>query len=128
MPAYTKDGLPITAEKDGFVQRGKEVGDLLLSFDHIPKGDYASMFADLPEGRCQSPHWGYVLKGKIKITYADREEILEAGQAYYLPPGHVPTVLEDADVVQFSEPAAFHTTVETGFVEGAEHAHGAKTR
>jgi hypothetical protein len=26
--------------------------------------DHAALFKGLPDDRCQSPHWGYVLKGK----------------------------------------------------------------
>lgn len=112
MPSYRPDQLPITAQEGGFVQHSIEAGDLLLAFEHIPKGDYAAMFADLPGGRCQSPHWGYLIRGKLRLTYADRVETFEAGQAYYIPPGHVPEVLEDADVVEFSEPAAYHQTID----------------
>ncbi len=118
MPVFSRDNVPVTASSDVFEQRSVEVGDLLLSFDRFAKGDYTDAFKDLPGGRCQSPHWGYLLKGRIRIIYEDREEIVEAGQAFYFPPGHVPEVLEDVEIVQFSEPAAFHTTVDEGF----EHA------
>jgi len=43
-----------------------------------------------------------VLKGRLRILYADREEVLTAGQAYYLPPGHNVVVEEDCEVVEFS--------------------------
>ena len=50
--------------------------------------DLAPVLKGLPDDRCQCPHWGYVLKGRMVVTYGDREEIVNAGDAYYLPPGH----------------------------------------
>jgi ethanolamine utilization protein EutQ (cupin superfamily) len=43
----------------------------------------------LPDDRCQCPHWGYVVNGRLTFRYADREEISEAGDVFYTPPGHV---------------------------------------
>jgi ribosomal protein L16 Arg81 hydroxylase len=39
------------------------------------------------------------------VRYADREEVLGAGDLFYLPPGHTPLVEEDAEFVEFSRPA-----------------------
>src|SRR6186997_2129278 len=52
--------------------------------------DHAPLLKGLPDDRCQCPHWGYVLKGRMTFRYADREEVFEAGDAFYAPPGHVP--------------------------------------
>ena len=47
-----------------------------------------------------------MLQGSITYRYADRDEIIEAGDAYYAPPGHVPVANEPGtECVQFS-PAA----------------------
>jgi hypothetical protein len=43
-----------------------------------------------PDDRCQCPHWGYVFKGKLTWRFADQEEVFEAGDAFYVPPGHTP--------------------------------------
>jgi hypothetical protein len=37
--------------------------------------------------------------------YADREEVLRAGDLYYLPSGHTAIVEEDFESVEFSPPA-----------------------
>lgn len=39
---------------------------------------------------CQCPHRRYVLRGRLTFRFADRDEVVEAGDAFYLPPGHVP--------------------------------------
>ena len=41
------------------------------------------LFVGLPDDRCQCPHMGYVIKGKLKFAFADgNEELYEAGDAY----------------------------------------------
>ena len=47
--------------------RGYSVGFEKYTAD----ADLAPLFAGLPDDRCQCPHWGYVIKGKVKFTYAD---------------------------------------------------------
>jgi hypothetical protein len=44
----------------------------------------------LPDDHCHCPHWGYVFKGKMTARYADCDEVYEAGDAFHIPPGHVP--------------------------------------
>ena len=48
------------------------------------------------------PTLGYVLKGRVTYRYADRDEVFEAGDAFYLPPGHIPIVDAGCELVQFS--------------------------
>ena len=64
--------------------------------------DMAPMFKGLPDDRCQCPHWGYVVKGKLTFPFADREEVFEAGDAYYVGPGHTPILYAGTEVVEFS--------------------------
>jgi quercetin dioxygenase-like cupin family protein len=64
--------------------------------------DGTPLLKGLPGDRCQCPHWGYVLKGRITYRFADHEEVFEAGDAFYLPPGHVPVVDAGSEFVQFS--------------------------
>jgi len=64
--------------------------------------DLAPMLAALPGGHCSCPHWGYMLKGRMVVRYGDREETVEAGDAFYMPPGHAPEAAAGAEFVQFS--------------------------
>jgi hypothetical protein len=34
--------------------------------------------------------WGYVIAERMRVVFDDREEIYEAGDAFYQPPGHRP--------------------------------------
>ena len=65
--------------------------------------DATPLLKGLPDDLCQCPHWGYVIKGTMTWRFADREEIYQAGDAYYAPPGHVPVQHQPGtEVVQFS--------------------------
>ncbi len=66
----------------------------------------------LPDDRCPTPHWGYVVKGKL--TYiGEREEAIEGDEAFYVPGGH--TLMADAgtEVVFFSPTLEWQQTLET---------------
>jgi quercetin dioxygenase-like cupin family protein len=43
-----------------------------------------------------------VLKGRLTFRFADHEEVFEAGDAFYLPPGHVPLADAGSELLQFS--------------------------
>jgi hypothetical protein len=64
--------------------------------------DGSPLLKGLPGDSCPCPHWGYVLKGRLTYRYADREEVFEAGDAFYLPPGHVPLAEAGSELIQFS--------------------------
>jgi mannose-6-phosphate isomerase-like protein (cupin superfamily) len=51
---------------------------------------------------CQCSHYGNVLRGRMRVRYADREEAVEAGDAYYLVPGHAPMMEAGTEIVEFS--------------------------
>jgi len=65
--------------------------------------DATPMLKGLPNDQCQCPHWGYVIKGRLTYRIGDREEVFEAGDAFYLSPGHLPVHNEPgSEFVQFS--------------------------
>src|SRR5438445_10212340 len=89
------------------------VGEYTVGFEHFREdADATPLFAGLPEDRCQSPHWGYVMAGKVTFRYADRDEVYEAGDAYYAPPGHIPVVTAGTELVEFSSTEEYGRTME----------------
>jgi hypothetical protein len=65
--------------------------------------DATPLMKGLPDDRCQCPHWGYVITGQLHFRFADHEETFKAGDAFYLPPGHVPFKHQPGtQIVQFS--------------------------
>jgi hypothetical protein len=73
--------------------------------------DATPLLKGLPDDRCQCPHWGQVIKGRLTYRFADREEVFEAGDAFYLPPGHIPVQNEPgSELLQFSPTKAMGET------------------
>jgi hypothetical protein len=64
--------------------------------------DGTPLLKGLPDDRCPCPHWGYVVKGKLTYRFDDHEEVFEAGDAFFLPPGHIPLATAGSELVQFS--------------------------
>lgn len=74
--------------------------------------DAAPLFKGLPDDRCQCPHWGYVIKGRLRYRFKDHEEVYEAGDAYYVSPGHTPVLEAGVEYVEFSPSAELAKTME----------------
>lgn len=65
--------------------------------------DIAPLLQGLEGDLCQSPHWGYLIDGKLTTTYADgTQEEVNASELFYWPPGHTVKVEQDAEIVLFS--------------------------
>lgn len=109
----SKDNLPIETIGDVYEGRFANWGEFSGYFEKIKGGtDFSPLFVGLPDDMCQSPHWGYVFKGKLRFTYKDHEEVISAGEAYYAPPGHTVAIIEDAETVEFSPSAELQATLE----------------
>ena len=79
--------------------------------------DVAPLLAGLDDGLCFAPHWGYVARGRVVVTYGDGStETCTAGQVVHWPAGHTVRVEEDAEIVMFS-PAAEHLAVMNHMLE-----------
>ena len=64
--------------------------------------DLAPLFKGLPNDQCQCEHMGYVIRGKVAFRSDAGEELFEAGDAYYVGPGHTPILYADTEVIEFS--------------------------
>jgi hypothetical protein len=94
----------------GYEARTARWGDYRAYFERIAAGTDFSPYYE----RCDCPHWGYVFTGKLRFAYADgSEEVVSAGEMYYVPPGHTFQVLEDAETVEFSPAAEYDRHLET---------------
>ena len=83
--------------------------------------DLGPMLAALPGGHCSCPHWGYLFKGRMTVRYADDTEVYEAGDAFYMPPGHVPVGDAGSEFVLFSPADLFAAT--DAAIQAAMQAH-----
>ena len=102
MRGSAKD-LPKTVDEKELTIREADWGELHVDIVVCHETlDIAPVLKGLPGDMCQCPHWGMILKGRKLVRYADHEEILVAGDAYYMAPGH--TTVTDAGTkwVEFS--------------------------
>jgi hypothetical protein len=104
MPKTSKETASKLDSISGILENHfEELDGYTVSFEsHTGTMDGAPFFRGLPDDRCQCPHWGYVINGKITFRFADRDETYVAGDAYYVPPGHTPVVFAGGEVVSFS--------------------------
>jgi uncharacterized cupin superfamily protein len=49
-------------------------------------------------------HFGYVVKGKVAFRSSGGEEVFEAGDAYYVGPGHTPVLYAGSSARPESSP------------------------
>lgn len=104
MPKVSRETASETVTTEGLEVRLEHLdGGYSVCFEsHTADADLAGLFRGLPDDRAQLPRWGYVIEGKLGFRFADREEIFEAGDAYYVPPGHTPVHYAGAEIVEFS--------------------------
>jgi hypothetical protein len=113
MPKASKETASTVEDMGVMEGRYEELGGYTVGFETFRKdADAAPLMKGLPDDRCQSPHWGYVVSGKVTFSYADREEVCEAGDAYYAEPGHVPAVIAGTEVIEFSPTGDYERTLE----------------
>ncbi|MDN3690125.1 cupin domain-containing protein [Cyclobacterium jeungdonense] len=84
-------------------------GEMTVAVNEMPAGtDLALLLEGLKNDSCQVPHWGYILKGVLRLTYDDGTEVvLKEGDVFYMPPGHVAVVEEDLKLMNFSPQEGF---------------------
>ena len=104
MPKVSRDGATQGGEFGPVVDRSDQLDGYTVNFTSFREDiDATPLMKGLPDDRCQCPHWGYVIAGRVTFRYADHEEVFEAGDAFYTPPGHVPVKHEPGtEFVMFS--------------------------
>ncbi len=112
MHAATHD-LPIAVDVDEVTIRGTEWGDWHVEHMTVKTlVDMTPLLKGLPHDMCQCPHWGYLLRGTMRVRYPDREEVIEGGQAYYLAPGHVPVMEAGTELLEFSPKGPYQVSMD----------------
>lgn len=106
--------MPVAIGGDGVELRKQPLGDdMSVAFVSARKGtDLRPALRGLPQDLCQCPHWGYVIRGTVRMHTADGHKDFTAGDAFYLAPGHAPEVLEDVEYVDFSPTQAFDQVIQ----------------
>ena len=88
-----------------YTGRSIDAAGIRIAFESMP-GHFPpdeSPFKGLPDDRCQCDHWGYCFKGSFRVTYLDGpDEIIRAGEAYHLRPGHFVQTIEPVELLELS--------------------------
>jgi hypothetical protein len=86
--------------------RSVDSGGIRIAFESMPASfpPDESPFRGLPDDRCQCDHWGYCFEGSFRVTYEDGspDEIVGAGEAYHLRPGHFVQTIEAVRLLELS--------------------------
>ena len=73
--------------------------------------DFTPLLKGLEDDLCQCPHWGYVIKGEMEVTYTNGDtETYLTGDLFYMASGHTLRIPQDTECVMFS-PQAEHCVV-----------------
>ena len=113
MAKISKDRASRVESAEGFEGRYEELGGYTVGFEtYTADADMAPLFKGLPNDRCQCPHWGVVLKGKLIYHYEDGDDVITAGEAYYVKPGHTPEIFAGTEIVEFSPTTELNKTLE----------------
>jgi hypothetical protein len=104
MPKVSKDSATQGGDHGPVVERSEELDRYTVNFVTFRQDiDQTPLLKGMPDDHCQCPHWGYVTKGRLTFRFADHDEVFEAGDAFYFPPGHIGVGNEpDSEYVQFS--------------------------
>jgi hypothetical protein len=114
MPSVARDRIAHVDDWGVVEDRHEDVDDTTISFVTIRQDvDAAPLLRGLPDDRCPCPHWGYVFKGRLTFRLGDREETYAAGDAFSVPPGHVPTAEPGTEYLQFSPAEELRRVSET---------------
>lgn len=96
--------LPVSIAAPGATITSEAFGNMVVAYTSLSKGtDLGPLLEGLSNDHCQCPHWGYIIKGKIRVSYQDgTEELTEGGNLFYWPAGHTGVVEEDIEFIEFS--------------------------
>jgi hypothetical protein len=111
----TKDELEPMVLGD-YEGRSIDAAGIRIAFESMPAQfpPDESLFAGLPNDRCQCDHWGYVFSGSFRVTYLDGpDEVIRAGEAYHLRPGHFVRTIEPVELLELSPVAEHDRTMAT---------------
>ena len=97
VPGATARQIPDFGDATGYGKIGGEYFSLGEGTDISP------LLQGLDGDLCQCPHWGYVMQGKLTVTFDDgHSETVQASDMFYWPPGHTVRADADTEMVLFS--------------------------
>ncbi|MFL5799885.1 MAG: hypothetical protein ACJ77A_18400 [Actinomycetota bacterium] len=124
MPKVSKESVTPRTGGPATEWRGDLDGYTVSLVETADAADLTPLLQGLPGDQCPSPHWGYVMSGRMWWRFGDREEQFGPGEAFYVQPGHTSGVDGDTAFVVFS-PAEVMAEVEAHMMRRAQELQGA---
>jgi hypothetical protein len=106
-----KEEIPVRINVPGAIARqiqdfGDATGYGKIGGEYFSLGagtDISELLKGLEDNLCQSPHWGYIIEGKLTVSFADGlTENPATNDIFYWPPGHTVKAEEDTELILFS--------------------------
>ena len=113
MPKASKANASEHVQMEGFEGHYAELGGTTVGWEsYSDDADMTSLFVGLPDDKCQCEHWGYVFEGKVVFHTAEGDEEFVGGEAYFVGPGHTPSIFAGTSLVEFSPTDRLNQTME----------------
>lgn len=126
MPKVTRDTATQGGDYGPVLDRYEEIDGYRINFTTFREDiDGTPLLKGLPDDRCQCPHWGYVIAGRVTFRFPDRDEVFVAGDAFYTPAGHIPLSHEPGSEVLMFSPAEALAETETAIMRNMQALSGA---
>ena len=115
----SKNEIPVKFQVPGATARqiagfGDASGYSAMGGEYFSLGagtDITELLKGLEGDLCQCPHWGYLIEGKVTVTFAEgTSEMVSGGDLFYWPPGHTVQADDDSEIILFS-PQHEHSVV-----------------
>ena len=102
------EDLPTELDGPGTSIRRKDFGGLAMCLIRLQAGVRTDpLFVGLPDDRCQCAHWGYIMRGTMRVHAADGTHDYAAGEMYYWEPGHNLEAITDAEYLEITKSEAY---------------------
>jgi hypothetical protein len=113
MARASKGGAKDHVQLEGFEGHYAEIGPYTVGWEtYSADADLTPLFVGLPDDRCQCEHWGFVFQGRVVYHTAAGDEEFTAGDAYFVGPGHTPSIFAGTSLVEFSPTDRLQQTME----------------
>jgi hypothetical protein len=113
MQRITFAELPVAVGAEGVDFRAQAFGEMSIAWVKLGAGaDLRPALKGLPGDLCQCPHWGYMLKGQLRMHIpGGGTQAYSAGEAFYWAAGHAPEAITDCEYIDVSPTAEIQTVL-----------------
>lgn len=113
MRSIPREAAPVVIADGDLEVRLLDQQGISVGFVRLPAGaDLRPATVGLPDDLCPCPHWGYLLKGRVRMHTPAGHQDFVAGEAFYWAPGHAPEALEESEYVDFSPTHEFQRVID----------------